>query len=320
MSDLFVKFGGHKHAAGLTLDPARVDEFRQRFNDYARSRLQPEDFEPLLRDGCGAPNSAMHRRHAVEELFTLAPFGHSNPPPLFAALDVEIAAPPTVMKEKHLRLTVKQNGRFLKLKAWNFAERTARIGSLARASILRLALEEDAYSAARGYAPWGDGAAGCAARWQRSRVMMILDESYDHDSPEDAAQPGWKPRVHVPTGLPQTDVDVLVIVQPSPQPAQEWPSGFFEETYGAFKDDPLQRPGEGEFRPQGTFCVDLPADTNACIRYLNGRSPRSGNGWSAPNRMIRLCSIVKAELLYGAAKSQIFRIDTIEVGSFLLHV
>src|SRR6185369_13247666 len=28
MSGLFVKFGGHKHAAGVTLDPARVDEFR----------------------------------------------------------------------------------------------------------------------------------------------------------------------------------------------------------------------------------------------------------------------------------------------------
>jgi single-stranded-DNA-specific exonuclease len=152
MADLFIKFGGHKHAAGLTLDPAKVDEFRVRFNAYGQANLRPEDFQPRLE-----MDAALQLREiddaAVNQLFTLAPFGHGNPPPLFVALDVEVAAAPMVMKEKHLRLTVKQNGRFLKLKAWNFAERLAELGQGVRVDVA-FALEEDAYSAARGYPGW----------------------------------------------------------------------------------------------------------------------------------------------------------------------
>jgi single-stranded-DNA-specific exonuclease len=90
---------------------------------------------------------------AVNQLFTLAPFGHGNPPPLFAALNVEIAGPPLVMKEKHLRLMARQSGRSLQLKAWNFADRAAELAPGARVDIV-FALEEDAYSAARGYPGW----------------------------------------------------------------------------------------------------------------------------------------------------------------------
>ena len=44
MSDLFVRFGGHEHAAGVTLEAARVDEFRRRLNARAAACLRPEDF------------------------------------------------------------------------------------------------------------------------------------------------------------------------------------------------------------------------------------------------------------------------------------
>jgi len=152
MADLFIKFGGHKHAAGLTLDPANVDQFRARFNAYGQAHLQPEDFQRRLEVDAVLQLTEIDEA-AVNELFTLAPFGHGNPPPLFVALDVEIAAPPVVMKEKHLRLTVKQNGRLLKLKAWNFADRAAEVQQGAHVDIA-FALEEDAYSAARGYANW----------------------------------------------------------------------------------------------------------------------------------------------------------------------
>jgi single-stranded-DNA-specific exonuclease len=152
MRDLFVKFGGHEFAAGVTLEAARVDEFRTRFNAYAAARLRPEDFEPTL-DIDASLDLGEITDPVAEELFALAPFGHGNPPPLFAALDVEVAAPPVVMKEKHLRITVRRDGRILKLKAWNFAQRAAEFTLGARIDIA-FAIEEDAYSASRGYAPW----------------------------------------------------------------------------------------------------------------------------------------------------------------------
>jgi len=68
-------------------------------------------------------------------------------------LNVEVIAMPVIMKEKHIRLTVRQNGRTLVLKAWNMAHRA---GELLPGTRLDVAfqLEEDAYSAARGYPPW----------------------------------------------------------------------------------------------------------------------------------------------------------------------
>ena len=152
MADLFVKFGGHKHAAGLTMDAARVDEFRQRFNAFAASRLGADDYLKRLEIDAVLDLAEIDER-AIDELFTLAPFGHGNPPPLFAALNVEVMGPPVVWKDKHLKLRVRQNGSSLFLKAWNFAPRVAELAPGSRVD-LAFNLEEDPYSAARGYPGW----------------------------------------------------------------------------------------------------------------------------------------------------------------------
>ena len=136
----------------VTLEAARVEEFRQRFNAYAAARLRPEDFLPCLEI-----DAALELRELTEQsvagVLALAPFGHGNEPPLFAALGVEVAAQPVVMKEKHLRVTVRQNGRTLVMKAWNFVERKGELEAGARVDVA-FQLEEDAYSASRGYPGW----------------------------------------------------------------------------------------------------------------------------------------------------------------------
>jgi single-stranded-DNA-specific exonuclease len=143
MPDLFVRFGGHQYAAGVTLDAARVDEFRQRFNAYAAARLTPQDFLPRMEVDAVVDFGDI-TDSGVQEVLALAPFGHGNPPPLLAAL---------VMKEKHLRVMMRQNGRMIALKAWNFAGRAGEMPPGARVDIT-FTLEEDAYSAARGYPGW----------------------------------------------------------------------------------------------------------------------------------------------------------------------
>jgi single-stranded-DNA-specific exonuclease len=152
MADLFVKFGGHKHAAGLTMEAGRVDEFRERFNAFAAQRLCADDFLRRLEIDAVLELGEIDER-AIEELFQLAPFGHGNAPPLLAALNVEIAGKPMVWKEKHLKLTLRQNGRGLTLKAWNFAHRLGELTPGTRVD-LAFVLEEDPYSAARGYPAW----------------------------------------------------------------------------------------------------------------------------------------------------------------------
>src|SRR3989337_437868 len=54
-SDLFVQFGGHKQAAGLTMEAARVPEFRQRINQWADEVLEPDQLRPRLRIDAALP-------------------------------------------------------------------------------------------------------------------------------------------------------------------------------------------------------------------------------------------------------------------------
>jgi single-stranded-DNA-specific exonuclease len=152
MPDLFVRYGGHQYAAGVTLEESRVAEFRQRFNAYAAARLGPRDFAPMVQIDAEVELREIDEQ-AANGVFALAPFGHGNPQPIFAASDVEVVGLPVVFGEKHLRITVRQNGRTLTLKAWNFAGRAGEFAAGARIDVA-FTLEEDPYSASRGYPGW----------------------------------------------------------------------------------------------------------------------------------------------------------------------
>src|SRR5580700_10252527 len=153
MPDLFERFGGHRQAAGLTLASDKIELFRARFNDYAAARLTLADLAPQVEVDTVLEFREIDER-SVAELFSLAPFGCGNPAPLFAALNVEVVGPPAVMKEKHLRVMLRQNGRTLMMKAWNFAERAGELQAGARVDVA-FALEDDSYAAARGLPAWG---------------------------------------------------------------------------------------------------------------------------------------------------------------------
>jgi single-stranded-DNA-specific exonuclease len=121
-SDLFVKFGGHRQAAGLTMEAARVPEFRQRINTWADEILHPDQLRPRLR--IDAPLSLNGITHdLVRGLDALGPFGMGNPRPVFHAAPVEIVDGPRTLKERHLKMTFSQQGRRFRAIAWRAAER-----------------------------------------------------------------------------------------------------------------------------------------------------------------------------------------------------
>ena len=153
MPELFTRFGGHKQAAGLAMPAGRVPEFRERLSAFAQVRLSPEDFcKTWLIDAVASVPELTES--TARDILSLAPFGMGNREPLFALLGVEIIEPPAIMKEKHLRIKVRQGGKVIQLKAWNFAGRAAEFvpGSFIDAVIT---VEDDAWSASRGYPGWG---------------------------------------------------------------------------------------------------------------------------------------------------------------------
>jgi len=122
MSEIFTKFGGHAHAAGLTLPAEALDGFRERLRSYAALRLTAEDMQAVV------DVDAVLDLHEVNEdlwsaLERMAPFGMGNEQPLFALRNAELAGPPQLWKEKHLKIAVKQSGRSVVMKGFGLGRR-----------------------------------------------------------------------------------------------------------------------------------------------------------------------------------------------------
>lgn len=131
MPELFLRYGGHRQAAGVTLPCERVAEFRRRLNAYAAERLRPEDLEAEIELDGTLELSELNER-VFSELLAVAPFGYGNPPPLFLLAQAEVAGPPVIFKERHLKLRLRQGPKAVSLKAWDFAERVAELPAGAR--------------------------------------------------------------------------------------------------------------------------------------------------------------------------------------------
>ena len=121
---LFMRFGGHHQAAGLTMEAGRVKELRAAINRHADTRLGPDDLRPRLRIDAAVSFRGLNGDLAYQ-VTELAPFGAGNPRPLFAAAGVEIIDGPRALKERHLKMTLRQDGRTFRAVAWRAIERQA---------------------------------------------------------------------------------------------------------------------------------------------------------------------------------------------------
>ncbi|HEU5257704.1 MAG TPA: single-stranded-DNA-specific exonuclease RecJ [Vicinamibacterales bacterium] len=146
--ELMSKFGGHKQAAGLSLETSRIRELRARVNDFADACLTPDDLRPRLWiDGSLTFRSI--NEQVVSELSTLAPFGAGNPCPIFRTSRVEVIDGPRRLKDRHLKMAFKQDGRILRGVAWRASERESFVAEHRAAIDLAFSLENDIYNGER---------------------------------------------------------------------------------------------------------------------------------------------------------------------------
>ena len=103
---LFSRYGGHAHACGFAMPAANVEELRRRLDQFARTRLTPADFEPIL-----VVDAELDLTDVTPQLFQalqlLEPFGMNNPEPIFAARGVQLTAAPRILKDKHVKLKLR---------------------------------------------------------------------------------------------------------------------------------------------------------------------------------------------------------------------
>jgi single-stranded-DNA-specific exonuclease len=105
-----IDFGGHKAAAGITIEPEKIRDFAEHFENYAKQNLNSDDAVNKLNIDALA-SLGLFTKDAVDELQMLAPFGPGNPRPVFAAKGVRLASQPRKVgaKADHLQLAVADN-------------------------------------------------------------------------------------------------------------------------------------------------------------------------------------------------------------------
>jgi single-stranded-DNA-specific exonuclease len=147
-SDVLTKFGGHRQAAGLTLEASRIRELRGRINEYADRYLQPDDLRPRLWiDGALAFRSITPQ--VASELTALAPFGAGNSCPVFRTSGVEVVDGPRLVKDRHLKMALRQDGRVMRGIAWRAADREAFVSQYRAGIDLAYSLEQDTWNGER---------------------------------------------------------------------------------------------------------------------------------------------------------------------------
>ncbi|REJ78449.1 MAG: single-stranded-DNA-specific exonuclease RecJ [Acidobacteria bacterium] len=126
-SDLFETYGGHAAAAGMQIRPENIEELSDRLNRHAAQEISQDDLIPEIR--IDAPvSSATLGLELTKELKNLEPFGQGNPKPVFATGGLTLVDEPWVMKEKHLKLKLRDDdGRPFEAVWWDGVERSAEL-------------------------------------------------------------------------------------------------------------------------------------------------------------------------------------------------
>lgn len=131
-NDLFLNFGGHDYAAGLTIKKENIERFKKRFIHSANSSLREHDIlSKLYIDAEANFEDLTYDLLASLELFE--PYGNENLQPILYC-DAKQAWLPKIIGGSHLKLYLEQNDRMLEGIAFGMAERR----SILRRKDLRL--------------------------------------------------------------------------------------------------------------------------------------------------------------------------------------
>jgi len=112
-SDLLEQFGGHKYAAGMTMDPENLENFKIKFEEVVANSISEELLTPEITIDAELESGHFHPNF-YSIIKQMEPFGPGNMKPVFITTDVRDCGS-RIVKEDHLKFAVsKNNGRTLK--------------------------------------------------------------------------------------------------------------------------------------------------------------------------------------------------------------
>ena len=141
--ELMEQFGGHAAAAGMKIKAENIDALREKLNEHAKLHLTDDDLIPEIKIDAVVTSNTLDL-NLVEELKMLEPFGAGNPKPVFVTKDLILTGEPFIMKEKHLKLKLKdKNNKQFEAVWWDGVEKS-KGQTLAPATRIELAYTPEA--------------------------------------------------------------------------------------------------------------------------------------------------------------------------------
>jgi single-stranded-DNA-specific exonuclease len=121
LEGLLVRFGGHKHAAGLALDAANVNVLAEELEEIAHEVLSEDDLIPKIHIDAeiALPELTLE---TVDQLKSLSPFGSGNPEPILYCPALGVVES-RVVGERHLKLRVKEGGTVMEAIGFGLSDR-----------------------------------------------------------------------------------------------------------------------------------------------------------------------------------------------------
>lgn len=108
-SDLLEKFGGHKYAAGLTMQKNNLEAFQQRFEEVVSSTVTEEMLTPVIEIDLDLPFDVITPKFR-SILKQMAPYGPENQKPVFESGQVFVRNSLAGFKDRHIRFLAGQRG------------------------------------------------------------------------------------------------------------------------------------------------------------------------------------------------------------------
>jgi single-stranded-DNA-specific exonuclease len=118
---LLENYGGHYFAAGLTLKPENLEPFKEKFNTIVKKQLTDDDFKPVIWIDAEIQLAAISEKF-YSIIHQMEPYGPENLRPVFVCrLAKDYLGRSAIVKEKHLKICIQQNGTVIKGIGFNMA-------------------------------------------------------------------------------------------------------------------------------------------------------------------------------------------------------
>lgn len=132
--DKILQFGGHKYAAGLSVEIDKLTEFKQAFSAVTDDLLDEHLLTPEIVIEAEVDLADLTPKF-IHLLNQFAPFGPQNPRPVFAVRNIEVLGTPRIVGTNHLKFKVKQGTRVIDAIGFNLGGLIDRIHSTKGATV-----------------------------------------------------------------------------------------------------------------------------------------------------------------------------------------